>query len=180
MSLRHLFSVSLVSALSLSACALMPRPHNTPDALVPPASQVMVLEAMGAGVQVYGCEKTADDPTKFAWVLQGPEADLYDPTGNRIARHTAGPTWIGMDGSSVKGTVSASLPAPKETEDIPWLLLTATETSGNGILSKVASIQRINTRGGIAPPASDCGAPQVGKKSRVSYTANYRFYATKP
>src|SRR5580692_5973514 len=58
---------------------------------------------------------------------------------------------------------------------IPWLLLRAKSTSGTGIFSAIASIQRLQTSGG-SPPANGCDSSQSGKESRVPYTAVYRFY----
>ena len=59
---------------------------------------------------------------------------------------------------------------------IPWLLLRAKSTSGTGVFSAVSSIQRVRTVGGKAP-ASGCDRMQSGKETRVSYSAEYRFYA---
>ena len=62
---------------------------------------------------------------------------------------------------------------------IPWLLLSAKSTSGNGVFGKTQSIQRLRTAGGKAP-AQGCGQDQAGKESRVPYTATYYFYASRP
>jgi hypothetical protein len=51
-------------------------------------------------------------------------------------------------------------------------LLKKTETSGNGIFTKVTYIQRTNTTGGLAP--SEPGA--VNELREVPYTAEYYFY----
>ena len=56
---------------------------------------------------------------------------------------------------------------------IPWLLLDAKSVGPNGRFSKVTSVQRINTAGGLAPATQPCDAKSLGAKSRVSYTADY-------
>ena len=46
-----------------------------------------------------------------------------------------------------------------------------------GSFSKVSSIQRISTVGGVAP-AEGCSTAAIGKVVRVPYTADYRMFAT--
>ncbi len=83
-------------------------------------------------------------------------------------------TWQSADGSRVVGTVKARADAPAPGS-IPWLLL-ATKSSGPvGVFSNVASIQRVNTAGGIAP-ATPCTAQLTGTAARVPYTADYRLF----
>jgi len=72
--------------------------------------------------------------------------------------------------------VIAKQDAPKP-EAIPWLLLAAASRSGEGILSRVTSIQRIHTEGGLPPNANTCDASANGKESRSAYSADYYFYA---
>jgi len=49
---------------------------------------------------------------------------------------------------------------------------------GNGQLSHVAHIQRLNTSGGKAP-ATGCDVGHAGQEVRVSYSADYLFFAPK-
>lgn len=51
-----------------------------------------------------------------------------------------------MDGSEVKGKVLAKQDALK-SDAIPWLLLAAASHTGEGVLSRVTSIQRNSYRG---------------------------------
>jgi len=167
-----------VAVLGLGACAELP-PHATiPDAIAAPAGQVIALEAMAAGVQIYECTKSSDDPARFQWVLKAPEADLYDAGGGKIGRHYAGPTWEATDGSKVLGEVKAQFTNLNPVA-IPWLLLSAKSNSGKGVFAKTVSIQRINTKGGKVP-TTECNQALSGKLSRVSYTATYNFYNAKP
>jgi Protein of unknown function (DUF3455) len=145
-----------------------------PEALRPPAGQVLALEARATGVQIYECKAAKDDASQFSWTLKAPEADLKDRSGKAVGKHYAGPTWEAGDGSKVIGELVAKHDAPGASA-IPWLLLRAKSTSGSGIFSAIASIQRLQTSGGAAP-ASGCDSSQSGKESRVQYSAVYRFY----
>ncbi len=57
-----------------------------------------------------------------------------------------------------------------------WLRLDAATRDKSGEMSQVASIQRLNTKGGKAP-ASGCGKSKIGAEIRVPYEADYYFYA---
>jgi hypothetical protein len=145
-----------------------------PEALRPPAGQVLALAARATGVQIYECKAAKENPVQFSWTLKAPEADLKDLSGKPVGKHYAGPTWEAGDGSKVMGELVAKRDAPVATA-IPWLLLRAKSTSGSGIFSAIASIQRLQTVGGT-PPADGCDSSQAGKESRVPYSAVYRFY----
>lgn len=129
------------------------------------------------GVQIYECRAKRDDPTQYEWAFVGPEADLIDSKGNKVGRHYSGPTWEWNDGSRVVGSVKAHLPS-EDAGAIPWLLLAAKDHAGNGMLSRVTSIQRLETSGGLAP-VGGCGAANLGERRRVPYAASYCFYVLK-
>ncbi|HLW54954.1 MAG TPA: DUF3455 domain-containing protein [Candidatus Angelobacter sp.] len=148
---------------------------TVPDAIKAPAGEDVVLVARAAGAQIYTCTKGSDGA--FSWTLKAPEADLRDDKGAVIGKHYAGPTWKLNDGSEVAGKAAARADAP-EADGIPWLLLTVTANSGKGALAGVTTVQRIHTRGGQAP-ADGCAASSQGTEKRVSYTADYYFYAAK-
>jgi len=138
--------------------------------LAPPDGEKLVLHAHAKGNQIYSCSKTGD---QYAWTLKKPQAELFDEQDRAIGHHFMGPTWELNDGSQVVGKVVAKFDSP---DSIPWLLLSAASHSGNGALSRVTSIQRLNTKGGKAP-ATGCEASDEGSENRVSYTADYFFYA---
>ena len=145
-----------------------------PDSLRPPVGQVLALAVRGTGVQIYECKAAKENPSQFSWTLKAPEADLKDLSGKPVGKHYAGPTWEASDGSKVIGELVAKRDAP-DSAAIPWLLLRAKSTSGSGVFSAIASIQRLQTSGGSAP-AGGCDRSQTGKESRVPYSAVYRFY----
>jgi hypothetical protein len=172
--MNRLIQVVAAAGILFAAQGAGPSRPEVPESLKAPAGEQVILAAHATGVQIYVCQAAADQ--KFGWVLKAPEAELADSAGKTIVHHFAGPTWKHVDGSEVKGKVLAKADAPK-ADAIPWLLLAAASHSGEGVLSRVTSIQRIHTEGGLAPDASSCDASASGKESRSAYTADYYFYA---
>ncbi len=151
---------------------------TVPASLAPPESQTLSLETRAAGVQIYTCSASKIDPTRFEWTFKAPEADLFDSKDKKIGKHYAGPTWESNDGSKVVGEVKAKDDGP-DANAIPWLLLSAKSTSGQGVFSQVKSIQRLYTSGGKAP-ALGCDQAHAGQEARVDYKARYFFFVAKP
>jgi len=145
-----------------------------PDSIQAPAGEALILMARATGFQIYVCRLGADG--KPAWTLKAPDAELFDEQGKSIGKHFGGPTWQLNDGSQVTGKMAAKVDAPDPTA-IPWLLVVVTGHSGNGKLSGVTSIQRVNTVGGLAPAASECTAQSGEVEFKSSYSADYYFYA---
>lgn len=170
--------VSVIAILAGCATSNIGTMSGVPETLKVPATQVLSLETQAIGVQIYECKASKDDSMRFDWVFKAPEAELFDSAGKRIGRHYTGPTWEADDGSRVVGEVSARDDGP-DPNAIPWLLLTAKSTSGNGVFGQTQSIQRMHTTGGKAP-AEGCNQAQVGKETRVPYTAKYYFYIARP
>src|SRR6188768_2653338 len=158
-----------VPSLVLAACASQPVDSSIPATLVPADGKV--VESLAArGVQIYECKANAAGGQ--AWAFVAPEAELFDAQGRQVGKHYAGPHWEALDGSKIVGTVKTRSDAP-DASAIPWLLLDAKSVGANGRFSKVTSVQRINTAGGLAPATQPCDAKSLGAKSRVSYTADY-------
>ena len=151
----------------------MPRP-DVPDKIKAPAGEQVVLLAHATGSQIYVCHPAADGSP--GWILKAPEAELHDEKGAIIGHHSAGPSWKANDGSEVTGKAVGRANSP-DADAIPWLLLTATGHSGEGVLSRVTSIQRINTKGGKPPLTTECNASKQDLEVKSSYTADYYFYA---
>ena len=130
---------------------------------------VATIHAQGA--QVYECK--ADISGKLAWQFREPIAMLLvdDKT---VGRHFAGPTWELADGSTVMGKVSGRAPGAT-ANDIPLLKLDVTSRQGSGQLSGVATIQRLNTKGGVAEGPCE----RAGAFLSVPYSADYLFYKKK-
>lgn len=151
----------------------IPRP-NVPEKIKAPAGEEVVLYVRASGSQIYTCQQGPDGT--YSWTLKAPEAELLDQQGSVVGRHYAGPTWKHNDGSEVSGKVVAKVDSP-DSDSIPWLLVSATSHSGEGVFGRVASIQRIHTHGGQPPPAADCSASKQNTETKSSYTAEYFFFA---
>jgi uncharacterized protein DUF3455 len=171
-------SLSVLALLSGCASSSDVRPPDAPEALRPPADQVLALETPATGVQIYACSGNQDQPPRFEWVFKAPEAELFDRTGQKVGKHYAGPTWESNDGSTVVGDVKARDAGP-DPNSIPWLLLAAKSNSGTGLFSRIKSVQRLHTVGGKAPSAP-CSQDNAQQVVRVPYKATYYFYAAKP
>ena len=149
-------------AVLLSGCAVQV-PAN-----LQPANETLTQVVPAKGVQIYECRDAK-------WVFVAPEADLFDRYGGKIGTHYAGPAWEAADGSKVIGAVKARSDAP-QAGAIPWLLLSTKSVAGEGSFSKVTSIQRVATVGGVAP-AGACSQP--GGRASVRYSADYYFFTSK-
>ena len=167
---------SLIALLAVSAPLMVAGDPLIPANLMVPATQRLSLAAHAIGVQIYDCKASKDDPGRYEWVLRAPEADLFDESGQKIGRHYAGPTWESNDGSKAVGEVKARDDGP-DANAIPWLLMTAKSTSGDGILGRTVSVQRVETVGGKAP-SGGCGQMQAARarEARVPYSATYNFF----
>jgi uncharacterized protein DUF3455 len=151
---------------------------DVPATLRPPAGQVVYLEALATGVQIYQCMSKPDDRSTYEWAFRAPEATLADRLGRSLGKHYAGPTWESLDGSTVVGEATARDPGPKRSA-IPWLLLKAKATTGGGTFGQAKSIQRLQTVGGVAP-SEPCSATNAQQIARIPYTASYYFYRAGP
>ena len=166
--------VGLVGAASASAQPPT-TPVAVPDRLKPPANEELAVIVFALGVQTYECRERKEQAGAWEWAFVGPEAELFDQRMTRIGRHYAGPHWEALDGSKVRGSVKASAEATR-AHSIPWLLLTAKSVGPDGAFSKVTSIQRVDTAGGVAP-GGGCSGASTGMRVGVDYLAYYYFFA---
>ena len=148
---------------------------SVPDNLKAPLGEKPVLKVLAKGVQIYTCTASTTNASGFEWVFKAPQAELYNEQGVVVGKHYAGPTWEANDGSKVVG-VAQEKSDPSNGKAIPWLLLKAKSHEGNGVLSKVTSVQRLETVDGLAPAASDCNQSRKDNEVSVAYTASYYFY----
>ena len=171
---------ALSAALLLAACAATPAgapmfsQEGLPDAVKVPAGHRVALETVGVGEITYECRTKANAAGAFEWVFVGPKADLKGRGGNKLGTYFGPPaTWAANDGSAVTGTQVAV--APASAGSIPLQLVKANPATGMGAMSSVAYIQRVATRGGVAPSAL-CDGTGVGRKEVVTYQADYIFW----
>jgi Protein of unknown function (DUF3455) len=148
--------------------------QQVPATLQPPDNEQLVVRVHAKGDQIYSCKV---DGAQAGWTLKAPEAQLFDKDGKAFGKHFAGPSWEASDGSRVVGKAAANVASP-DADSIPWLLVKVVSHAGDGVLARVTSVQRINTKGGKAP-VSECDAGHAGQEVRVTYSADYLFFAPK-
>ena len=108
----------------------------------------------------------------FEWAFAGPDAKLADAKSMApMGKYYGGPTWESTDGSKVTGKQVAV--APASAGNIPYQLVKA--ENGTAAMKDVTYIQRVNTRGGVAP-AMPCDATTKGSRTTVPYSADYVFF----
>jgi hypothetical protein len=167
--MKRTFAALLASLLSASAFAA------DPAAITVPAGNKLALTLLGAGDLAYECKAKAEMPGVYEWTFAGPIAVLYDKTSKApVGKYYAGPTWEANDGSKVGGKQLAVSPSMTPAS-IPLQLVQAGASTGSGAMSGITFIQRMDTKGGVAPK-DPCSASNAGTKIMVKYEADYLFY----
>ena len=182
LSTPALATLAAVALLAACAAPMDKMPTSIPmfsQAALPAAVQVpsghrVAMETVGVGQITYECREKANMAGQFEWVFAGPEAALQDRKGRAVGRYFGPPaTWALNDGSALTGTQLAV--APAAAGSIPLQLVKANPATGSGALVGVTHIQRVDTRGGVAP-ALPCGMADKGKREVVQYRADYIFW----
>ena len=158
-------------ASTSEALSSPPLPSST---LAVPAGNKLAFHYDAVGVQIYACTSTK---TGYSWVFKAPEATLYAKHGRVAGKHYAGPTWESIDGSTVVGSKLAAFTA--DPTAIPELLLQGVSHTGDGRMTDVTYVQRLDTVGGLAPTTGCDATTPVDATARVDYTATYYFYVAK-
>jgi hypothetical protein len=173
-------ALALVAAATLAGCASSPMMAPTfqqdtlPDAVKVPAGHRVAMETVGVGEITYECRAKANMAGEHEWVFAGPKAALNDRAGKTVGTYYGPPaTWQSLDGSRLTGAQVAV--APAGAGNIPLQLVRANPAVGDGTMTGTAFIQRVATRGGVAP-ALPCGAGNLGQKQIVAYQADYIFW----
>jgi len=160
-------SVALFAALAVAMTGPVTWAQQPlPDAVAAP-SETKVLTVYAVGSQVYDCKPDASG--KLVWQFREPVATLV-VDGKTVGHHYPGPSWELTDGSAVVGKFTGRAPGAT-AQDIAWLKLEVVRHKGNGQLSAVTTIQRINTTGGVASGPCD----KHGAFLSVPYTSDYVF-----
>jgi len=167
-------------------------PPNVPTDIAVPAGHKLILVGHAVGTQNYICAPAAT-PTGVAWFFIGPQATLFDASGQQITTHflSRNPfqndalqaTWQHSGDTSAvwakkfRGSTDPAYVAPGAIE---WLLLERTGAQvgpfGGLKLATTTLIQRVHTVGGVAPPAAECTVSTVNTRKFVPYEADYYFY----
>ncbi|MEV6606692.1 DUF3455 domain-containing protein [Kutzneria sp. NPDC051319] len=162
----------VTAAVGLAACSapqtsvkpLAQQEVSAPDAVKVPAGNSLLASYQGDGVQIYQCAKAA-------WTLLEPAATISDH-GKPVALHFKGPIWVStVDGSEV-GATAVPGASVKHADAVPELLLKASENHGKGQFADVTYVQRLATKGGLAP----AGKCTDGAQASVPYSATYTFW----
>lgn len=174
------------ATLALTACAGdMDMKHDAkggmsfsqqglPAAMQVPGGHKVAMETVGVGQITYECRAAKDQPGQFAWTFAGPDARLMDRKGLQVGKYYGPPaTWEAMDGSMITGKQLAVSPGGQG--NIPLQFVQANPAMGSGAMSGVTYIQRVNTRGGVAPDLP-CGTSNAGARTMVNYQADYIFW----
>jgi len=177
--MRIVYVVSMLGFAACGAKAAAPAaptpPADVPAELAVPAGHKLAFAVQATGVQIYECDLTKSAPE---WKLHAPRADLADDKGAAIGIHYGGvdknlPAGAYWESTADHSRVHAGKPASHANPgSIALLRLEASDTSGNGMFGKVSYVQRLATKGGVAP-ATVCTA---GQTVEVPYTATYYFY----
>ncbi|KQW34284.1 DUF3455 domain-containing protein [Rhizobacter sp. Root404] len=168
----------IAAAAVLGACATSPMMMKVDNAALPeavrvPAGQKLMMTTSATGEITYECREKKDTAGAHEWAFVGPVATLYGADKKMVGKYYAGPTWEAADGSKVTGKQVAV--APAKPGSIPLQLVKADPAMGAGAMTGVSYIQRLNTKGGVAP-AMACDAMGKGKRQVVAYEADYVFY----
>jgi uncharacterized protein DUF3455 len=162
----------LLTTAWLAAIWLTADPSAQATEAVADGKVIATLHAEGS--QIYECKpapgKSSSEDHALIWQFREPIAALF-VDGKSIGRHYAGPNWDHIDGSGVSAKVVGSTPGAGPN-DIAWLDLEVVDHRGSGLLSDAATVQRVNTKGGVAKGSCDT----AGSYLSVPYSADYVFW----
>lgn len=184
-----LLGLSLICALPQAAQAQTVTPPIVPAGLEVDAPNQAFLVGHAFGTQNYECQP-ADSLGHVAWTLFTPQATLFNDQNEQIITHFNSPnpdeaahvvraTWQDSTDTSMVWARAVAA-ATVDPNAIPWVKLVRVGArvgpTGGKTLSDTTFVQRVNTRGGLAPSTGCDTLPDVGKKAFVPYTADYFFY----
>jgi Protein of unknown function (DUF3455) len=187
-------STALILAVTITprspvAAAERITPPAVPAGIEAPAGTKPILRGHAIGTQNYICVQTASGAE---WLFIGPQATVFD-VGVQILTHFQSKNPFQSNdlhaawqhsrdtsiawGKKLRGSTDPTYVAP---DAIEWLLLEVTGAqvgpSGGIKVSASTFIQRVNTVGGLKPPASECNASTLNTRRLVDYEADYYFY----
>lgn len=170
--IKHL--VIPIACLVATAAFAQSDPAAAPEPVQAPEGNRIAMDTWGIGEITYECREKKDAMGQFEWAFVAPVATLYDLRKKTVGKYYAGPTWESNDGSKVTGKQVAVAPSTN-AKSIPLQLVKAEPAMGNGAMTGVTFIQRLDTKAGVAP-ATTCDASAEGKQEKVAYEARYVFY----
>jgi len=164
--------MSKIFALLLTVCPVFSWAETAiPEPIKAPLGHQPYMTVHAKGQQIYLC---ALEQGRYEWMVQAPDAQLFDEDGKIVGKHYRGPVWEYREGSQVQGKILARYDAAPGMA-ISWLLVKVVATKGKGVFTGTSYINRINTQGGL-PPKKGCDGNHLGSEKRVNYAADYVFY----
>ena len=186
-----LLGLSLICALPQAAQAQTVTPPIVPPGLgleVDAPNQAFLL-GHAFGTQNYECQPV-DSLGRVNWTLFTPQATLFNDQNEQLITHFNSPnpdeaarvvraTWEDSADTSMVWARAVAV-VTVDPNAIPWVKLVKVGArvgpTGGKTLSDTTFVQRVNTRGGLAPSTGCDQLPDVGKRAFVPYTADYFFY----
>ena len=190
--LRMVLLVGLLMSAGAAQAADRMVPPAVPPELTLSGAYKLFLAGHAVGTQNYICAPAAV-PSGVEWLFIGPQATVFDSNGEQILTHfqSRNPlqpdvlqaTWQHARDTSavwakrVRGSTDSSYVAP---DAIEWLLLEVTAIgtgpTGGDKMAGAVYVQRVNTVGGVKPPATECTPGTINTRKLVPYEADYYFY----
>jgi hypothetical protein len=150
-------------------------PPALPTAVRVPAGQRHTMTLKSVGTLNYECRARAGMSGAYGWVLDAPDARLLHWSGLSVGRYYAGPTLQYRDGSRLTMKLVGS--SPGEPGKLPIHLYEAASRGGNGALSTVTYVQRLNAV--AAEPSQPCTDARIGRSHKADFSADFLFYSAK-
>jgi len=189
--MRFSLTTCLAAALALiaQASAAPTQAPAVPSNIAIPEGNVLKVTYHAIGTQNYNCTPVDGDENNLRWKLVEPEARLFGSQDTSFANvlgvhyfvpfpdpNNGNVTFMRFDDTSFNiNKLSAKALSPEDpVNNIEWLKLQTTSTTDAGVLGKITWVQRINTRGGVAPNQGVCKV--LAKVLKVDYEADYLFY----
>ena len=183
-------AVAAAGSGALQAVGSIPRP-DVPTNIEVGSEFKLIARGHAVGTQNYICAPVAGG-SGVEWRFIGPQATLFD-AGVQITTHfqSMNPsrnneiqaTWQHSGDTSAvwatrfDGSLDSAYVAPGAIE---WLLLevmgTKTGPTAGNKMTTALYIHRVNTVGGLKPPAAECTTATINSRRLVPYEADYYFY----
>jgi hypothetical protein len=200
---RRILSCASATALALACTVAQAHGDEVTAPGVPfdirvPEGNIAFFQGHGVGTQNYACSPSG---AGFAWILFTPEATLFNGAGKQVTTHFNSPNPSPLDKNTdprvvaVGGAIRATWQHSRDSsivwakavssvsvraDSIAWVKLEVVGSqdgaTGGDTLTPTTFIQRVNTRGGLAPFDGCSQLSDVGKKAFIPYTADYFFF----
>lgn len=184
-------ALAFTLALSTVSHAQTVTPPAVPAGIEVLAPNEAFLIGHAFGSQNYECQPS-ESLGRVAWTLFTPQATLFDDSFDQLITHFNSPNPDEGDGAVVvRATWQDSTDSSRfwakatgvvtvDPTAIAWVRLQVVGTrrgpTGGDELSESTFVQRVNTKGGLAPTTGCDQLTDVGGKAFVPYTADYVFY----